>query len=443
MKKFTKKASAVLLALVMTVCLVSTAFAGNTVGTGTTTNDVAKGIVITSSLNIAPGVAVPAETFTYKFAQDTSDTTGMYQDTAAPISNVTVAFSAADRAATATEPAKLMKQAAVTLASYDRAGVYKYVVTEVAGSTSGMTYADNAYTLYVTVKNTGTGVAVDNVVLVPGNGDTTAAKADANPTDADSNSTPDYTENANGLVNAANGFEFVNSYTKVKGDTAPGQDKDVDPTDGTTNPDGTPGITDGNGDGIINQGDKVTDPDELAFGLSNKAANEDPSGLDLVDKKTPVEYTVKVTVPDTTPSTYALPDGIITDADGNIIRTVTPAADGTYDVELADGETFYIPNLPVGSKISVSETVPENTDPSYTGKNNGVDMGTNSYTAPVEVVVGDNGPSTVSFTNTYDNTTATPTGVILQNMPFIVMALIAVMGVALVVVSKRRRENEE
>ena len=461
MKKFTKKASAVLLALVMTVCLVSTAFAANTVGTGSNPTDYStKGVSITSTLNVAPGVAVPAETFTYKFKQDTTDTSGKYQTYSkagvTTIADKTVGFLASDRSATATEPGKIMKQVKITLPSYDRAGVYKYTVTEVVPTTktAGMTYDDNTYNMYVSVKNTTTGgVKVDNVIVVPTDGDNAGKKIDAGKTDTNNNNVLDYDPATHTWKEEANGFEFVNTFVKIKGDTAPGQDKD------TPTPDGTPGITDGAApadDGKIGVGDKVTDPDELAFGLTNEAANKSDSGMDLVDKKTPVKYTVNVTVPDTdgdgTPDVDKVPEGIIVDKDGKIIATVTPTQDPanpekwTYKpVELADGQSFYIPNLPVGSEIGVSEKVPAKNTATYDGKNNGVNISETDYEDGdvVKLVVGDNGPSTVNFTNTYDNSGITPTGVILQNMPFVVMALIAVMGVALVVVSKRRRENEE
>ena len=56
----------------------------------------------------------------------------------------------------------------------------------------------------------------------------------------------------------------------------------------------------------------------------------------------------------------------------------------------------------------------------------------------VTSLVGGEGLNSTAFTNAYDDNTITPTGIIINNLPFVLMVAIAGSGLALYVVSKRR-----
>ena len=59
-----------------------------------------------------------------------------------------------------------------------------------------------------------------------------------------------------------------------------------------------------------------------------------------------------------------------------------------------------------------------------------------SLTVPSKLV-GENANST-AFTNTYDDASVEPTGIFINNLPFVLMVVVAGSGLALYVVSKRR-----
>lgn len=89
--------------------------------------------------------------------------------------------------------------------------------------------------------------------------------------------------------------------------------------------------------------------------------------------------------------------------------------------------------MPAGTKYTLTETEETDYTASYV-----IDSGTSTSSNQTNQVTIGNAASTVAFTNTYDDNSVTPTGIIINNLPFVLMVVIAGSGLALYVVSKRR-----
>ena len=109
-------------------------------------------------------------------------------------------------------------------------------------------------------------------------------------------------------------------------------------------------------------------------------------------------------------------------------KKITVASDGTVtgdSIALKHGESFVVKSLPVGTQYSVTESDP--------GENYVVTIGgTNALTATGELAAEG---TTVEFLNTLQQ--APPTGIVLDMLPFALLA--AMIGGGLVLLSKKRR----
>ena len=108
------------------------------------------------------------------------------------------------------------------------------------------------------------------------------------------------------------------------------------------------------------------------------------------------------------------------------------------DVTLKHNDRVVFSSVLLGSKVSAEETV----DGGYTqGIGTGSVLNGQKVASPDALkngmVIGDSGDNVINFTNTQQ----TPTGILLNNLPFIVLALMAGMGIFFFV--KNRREEEE
>ena len=124
------------------------------------------------------------------------------------------------------------------------------------------------------------------------------------------------------------------------------------------------------------------------------------------------------------------------DADG-VPYTGTIKTDGTeFDVELAHGDVFYFAKLPAGSYVSAYED-DENAGTAAEKKLYTNDNATKAVTNAT--VSKDNHPN-AAITNTYNETTFE--GVLATNLPYIVLALVAIGGMVAYVVVRRRNADE-
>jgi hypothetical protein len=159
-------------------------------------------------------------------------------------------------------------------------------------------------------------------------------------------------------------------------------------------------------------------------------------------------FTVKVTLPKLSKNFDFTATGhvpTVTADKGSISGTW---ADGeNVTVNLKHGGQLNFPELPVGTKIEVSEAAFENYTPNYIAKHSAnadktgaVEISSNNSKAETAlataetIVVGEFGAN-VQYTNKYD--AVTPTGIIINNLPYILLIALALGGIVLFTRKKR------
>ena len=390
--RFAKVLSAVL-ALVMCMAMGTTAFAANSTGTEGTPATA----TIVKELQIPGGTTTPEATFKFTATSETTD--------APTIAEKSVTYSAADTAA----DGKLYKTVDLFEGvTFPHAGLYEYTVKEtantyVAGDKEVMTYSGAEYKLTVVVKNGANGpyvaeIAAQQMVDDDGNAAAAEAKVDPNPT-PDSDGNP-----------VSGGVRFVNTYVKGGSIVKP------DPE----NPDGP---------------DKTDSTDALMTIAKNVTG-------DIGDMVTPFEFTVSASNPAIAPTTDQTVKARIYNANGTygddiIIGTNTK-------VELAHGQKLVFLNLYAGATVSFKET-DEIAIEKYTvsAKVKNGDAAEQSYeketvtNTGISVTPVSEKKASATVTNTLESTS--PTGVIINNLPFIMMIVVAAAGFVAYIAAKRRR----
>lgn len=287
--------------------------------------------------------------------------------------------------------------------TFSKAGQYTYKVTE------NQTLADNAtlpqglamskaeYLVSIFTKTIANNkVVVDNIYIAK------LKKDDG--TDADKKEKVDYDSTSD----TTNKFEFNNNY---------------DPKAGNENPSGKE-IGEADKKGFVLQkkveGEKANANEEFTFSLTVTK----PEGSHGSDQK----FNYKV-VND---------QGAV---DGN-------ASEGTYTtpftVKLKKGYRVVLYNVLLGSKVQAEETVSAGYTKSLaTGKCkfNGTDITTvNDPVAELKTGknIGDKGDNSIIFVNTQQ----TPTGILLNSLPFIVLALVALAGIVFFVKNRKHDDLE-
>ena len=461
MKNNSKKLLAAVIAMIMVLAMAMPALAtGETEGETSGGNNTS--VQITKTLKIGRGITVPTETFTFKFAptntaevQKLGDVSGYLDPTLTQqnvsypgLSDVTIGFDSSLRADGATDTELTFLSGRIDLTQYEwgNAGLYIYSVKEVIpvgqDATTGMEYDDSTYYLKVYVANDSNGGhRVDGVTVMgfdetadDGNGKW--VKVNGAPTEE--METYD-TENPDGCEDyKGNGFRFVNSYKK---------DVDHHPT---------------NKDEI--SGD---DPDlefnEWAFKLTKKIDGSYASKNDNFD------FSVAIVLPGTNnsiPSATAKVNKYTANKINSSIQITNPndpnelasivdvqvPVNGTeFDVYLHHGDSFGITNLPAGTEIHMHEVAftERPYTPSYVGKW-GLDTSdgkekrkTGEKDKDLEantIVVGENG-AYIQYINKISDDDVTVTGIVISNLPYILMVVIAVAGIGFYMVSKKRRNG--
>ena len=381
-------------AFALTLGVGSLNFSMNTKAAATTTPV----LKIKKVLNLPEsGVKTPAETFTFKFdGHSKNGNTALVTEVPA-ISNKTVVYTNTDTtdADTTTAGKQVVKMTddilnGVTFAS---AGQYTYTVTEVRGSTTDMTYSGASYLVSIFTKTTSTGsIVVDSIQIKQeknddGTANTTGTKVNYNP-GTDNNGT-------------GNNFVFNNKYDKKDGNGNPG-------------------------------GNDIQEADKKGFVLQKKILGGTPNLDERFTFKLKVEKPVGSNSSDANFKYYVVSGG-----NKGTEQTAAYGATGV-DVVLKHTERVVFSSVLLGSKVSAEETV----DGGYTqgigadSKLNGQAV-TTTNDLKAGKVIGDSGDNVINFTNTQQ----TPTGILLNNLPFIVLALMAGMGIFFFV--KNRREEEE
>lgn len=295
---------------------------------------------------------------------------------------------------------------------YNAAGIYTYNVEETTpdapdqnDSNYGLKCSDAEYELVVWVKNktNKSGVYVERVKV-------TQLKTDdgTEPVGGDKKVSP----NPGGTQDGSDSeFKFVNTYTKKAGSEDPSH----------------PGHY-------------------LATTISKDVVG------DYADLTKEFNFNVHISLPNTYTNVDDKFDGIIFENNNTTITdTKYQLQNGNNTITLTHDQDLRIYDLPAGTTYYVEEigasnytpsvNVTENGNPTVENKNAGKGENLTSKKtdngAEVDNLIGEN-TNTVVFTNTYDDNSVTPTGIIINNLPFVLMVVVAGSGLALYVVSKRR-----
>ena len=359
-------------------------------------------VKVNKELDIAEGITTPTAIFTFKFAPKSGqNSANVPYETVTPtngtIPNRTVTYGAGDtlpQGKTAITKATDDIFAGVT---YENAGEYVYTVSEeqtgwtaLANNIDTLTFDTKTYEMHVFVKNKsqGTGTYISNVYFV----DTTAGSTTAATAKKAGNAEP-------GTEGGSKVYKydlFKNKYTKKAGKTGD--------SPSTINP----------------NADALTITKKVAGGLASKTKN----------------FTFKLTF-----------KAASTDETGTYTGTKgSEQIQFTKDVEkeftLHDGESLVFPDLPAGTKYTLKEEGTSGYTPSSAYKENGTlkngAAGTQSQAYTVaDVLIGEKENNNI-VTNTLPE--VTPTGLLIDNLPFIIMIGLGLFG--FILVAKRRREAE-
>lgn len=359
-------------------------------------------------LEVGEGIAVPDETFTFKFTQTKYNGAAVTETYKADIANVTMTTNDTNWAETndADDEASVYqkKSMADVLANttFPAAGVYTYTVEEVAGETDGFTYDSQKYVLNVYVKNDGTKTVE---VKKSTDGTTEGDKVDVKKQDP----TKDQKEDTGDGEVAVQGFTFDNKYKKTN---------------------------------------TKEDKDEEGYLNISKAVEGDYG-----DKTYGFEFAITLTAPRLA-AADAKAKYSIYNADGTKASSDEMAYGSAQNFALKHGQTLRFYEIEAGTKYSVTEklassgvTKADQYTASATAKVGGKDVAVGTVEKKtdltVETYVIDDDLATaddVAYTNTFDDDSVSPTGILINNAPYIILALVAAGGMTFYVV-KKRKEN--
>lgn len=391
--------------LAMAMALVATGFAGNLAVQKTAFAEGAGGtgktLIIKKVLTMpSEGVTTPDETFNFKFeAQSFNGNTNNPTQTCPAISNATAAYTTSGTQNDA-DGSKAGKQVVVATddalknVTWSKAGQYVYKVTEVEPNPgkAGMTYSKAEYTVSIFVSGTTGNFKVHSIQIKQSKKDDrtvndSAAKTEYNPTNP---------------TGSDNNFAFENKYF---------------PTGGNDNP--------GAGD--------PSDADKKGLVVSKKVAD----GAGASNTQT-FKFSMNIAKPEGLVDDSANFTYVVVSGGG---KTVGQVQTGTYgspvEIDLAHGDKVVLKSVHMGAKATVTETDSAGYTAKYKVTSNGT-AGSETEGTAASALLGDaNGGNSIEFTNTQQ----TPAGVIIDNLPFIILVAIAGMGILFFVRNKRRAEE--
>lgn len=378
MKKSLKAIFSLTLVFVMCLSLCAGAFAEENCADVPTTAGDA--VYITKDLKIARYTTVPEVCFTFSFTPYAAASSGLQSGESCPaVTSVSVSYSAEDGSDISS--GKVSKTAQVCFPEFSHAGVYAYKVTESGNFTPGEgeeLINDEAY--YIV-----------RVYVVNCEGGTEIEYVTVEKFDGPCDFYGKKVEvSENGELN---GFKFVNTYTKCA--------------------DGEDGVS---------------------LVISKEVEGK------YADRSRKFSYTLTVTSASTAKSreafTYSVAGGqeqqgvcgraisfTLSDGDSIVLKGLTAGA--SYDIT-ENGEKKYTPSalVTVNGGQSVNEEGIEGRSLTLCSKG-----------------IGEN-ENTAEFTNTYDDGGVTPTGIIINNLPYIMLVVLAGAGLFIFAFSAKRREQE-
>lgn len=349
------------------------------------------------------GVKTPAETFKFKFEKHSKNGKENLKDTLPNIGDKTVVYSAtADTTDkdTAKDGKQLIKLTDDALGGvvFSEAGQFTYrVVEDATANTTDMSYSKASYLVSIFTRTGADGrVIIDNIQIKKEKKDDGTANDNLNKVEYKPGDDTD-------VKKSANNFVFENYYDKK---------------DGNDNPNGT----------------DITETDKKGFVLKKEIKGDTNPNLDEQ-----FTFQIRLTKPTASHSSETTFKYRVVDETGAISGGEKTGTYGTdFSVVLKHGERVVFGKVLLGSKVSAQETVDG-------GYQQGIKTGSKLNGQAISTVeslrngssIGEDGENMIIF----ENTQQTPTGIFLNNLPFIVLALMAGIGIFFFV--KNRREEEE
>lgn len=412
---------------------------GTTAMTSFAADTTPKVTAITKTFQMPVGTTTPDVSFTYNFKA--VEGYGSNADLTTKTFTKTIAFDEDDGVATgdvktvtkSTDAIFGTKDAEVV---FPHAGRYAFEATELIGNETGVTYDYAKYTLYVAVANLadGSGTYVKDI---------TAGKQEA---DTNEDGTPKTDEEGNiiykAIDKALGNYEFedkdnddvVDQFEEDNGTPADENDKNDE--------DAILAAQTGNGFGYTNTYVKATNvtPDGKDEDGEDPDATDDNTGLyiqknvagDFADKTQEFTFSVTVTAPSLSNKTEYKAVIFDLDEDKTVGDEKTFASGVAQEIKLTDQQRLVFKDLDIGAKYEVTEAAAAN----YTAAVNG-----EATNAASDTIV-DTEANQARYVNTYDDEGTTPTGILMQNAPYILVATLAAGGLV-IYLAKRREEEEE
>lgn len=355
-----------------------------------------KTLVIKKVLTMAEsGVATPAETFGFTVVKHSFDRDEAKKNECPDLNAASASYTAADTAdADTVAPGKQVVKLTGDMLDgvvFTKAGQYSYKITETAGSADGVTYSDAEYivSLFVT-KQADDSFKVDRIEIMQTKNDAgenidSPAKTEYNPGDTTGN---------------GNNFKFENHYDKKGGNPNPsGSDPTADDKKGL----------------VISKAVEAGGDTNLEFGF--KLTLTKPAG----------------TLDTTTPTAKIVSAAGTAGAEQNLTYGTA------FEFKLKAGERLVLNNVLLGSNAKIEEAEKQG----YTLKTVTA-TGVATITSETDlkttgIVLSD----TVADANSalFTNEKPTATGVLLNNLPFILLFAVAGTGIALYVRNRRKAQK--
>lgn len=281
---------------------------------------------------------------------------------------------------------------ALKVVEFTEAGQYTYKVTEEEKTLTGLVCSKAEYLVSIFVKTKAANkFTVDNIQIKKTKDDKGQAVTEQK-------------TQYDGSKDESNKFEFNNNY---------------DPKAGNDNP----------------SGKEITEDDKKGFVLQKKVAGEAAK----VNANEPFTFNFTVSKPAGSNSADATFDYKIVDAQGTVGGKQTANYGTAFDVVLHHGDRVVFANVLLGSTVKAKETK----DAGYTHSLESSKMNNVAVTNVNDIEetgknIGDKGDNSIIFVNTQQ----TPTGILLNSLPFIVLALVALAGIVFFVKNRKHDDLE-
>lgn len=430
-KKLRKRLPAIALAVAMCMGTTISAFAAdpdpNEILSRGTSDEPAQ-VAITKQLIMPSGTTIPDATFTFQIEKVSVDDSIETADVAQmpSINDVTAAFSSADSSAVASNVKTVLYQTTDLLdgLTFTHAGEYVYKVKEkpddagyAPSDEESYIYSSAEYTLHVYVKEAPDGTLyvayVGTYVLArdnPAGSTVVGTKVDATP--GDESTADDYSK-----------MIFTNTYTKIAGSA----------TEDTTNSALTISkVVEGEYASKEKYFDFEVEVEELPSLINDILTND---GTTLTYKAFVVNKLSGAIV--TSTENYG---GILKDGTGGKYIEITPGTPIT--IKLKHNQKLAFTDMIVGVEFTVEEAGTPHYTASYSQTvNNGMpvdDTATEGASVKTDSKLIGEELNKVDFTNEYRE--ITPTGVIVNNLPYVMILILAAGSFMAFIVVKSRKK---